>query len=223
VPHAYSELFMHTLFKTVETSAVAGSALTVALYTWKDGLRDTLVQRWPALSLGRHNTAVPPLKRTRNTPHVHWAAARQRGVRLFTTMSLMSPLIHAAILRYERLTPAQQTERAVRLRYNKKSLFMDRAAIVMGLVGFNWRRGAGAMTGVALATTGTYLAAWLRGDSRMPGYFVDRFTIVPNYYYEQMLQQNLPLTTQCDVLGSHTWASLRGSRVDVHKTLSAQM
>jgi hypothetical protein len=127
------------------------------------------MQRWPALPLGRHNIATPPLKRTRNTPHVHWAAARQRGVRLFTTVSLLSPLIHAAILYYEQLTPAQQTERALRLRYNKKSLFMDRTALVMGVVGFNWRRGAGAMAGVALATTLTYLAAWLRSDSRMPG------------------------------------------------------
>jgi len=223
VPHPYSELYMHTLFKTVETSAVAGSAFTYCMYVWRDGLRERLIQYVPALGRLTSATTSPPLKRTRNTSNVHWAAARQRAVRMFAAVSLLSPVIHMAIIHYERLTPAQQAERALRLRYNKKSLFIDRTALLLGVIGFNWRRGGGLMAGVALATTMTYFAAWVRTDSRMPGYFLDRFTIVPDYYYEEMIKNRLPLTTQCDVLGGHTWASLRGSRVDMHKTLSAQL
>ena len=44
---------------------------------------------------------------------------------------------------------------------------------------------------------------------------------MPDYYYEVMQANNVPLSTECPVLGAHTWASLRGSCVDTAKTVPA--
>ena len=160
--------------------ALAGSAYTLAAWQWRDRLRAAVVQRLPRLvaattPIGRRLESelaaieTQNVKRTKNTTNVHWRAARQRGIRLMLGVRCLGPIFHIGYMEYQRLTPAAAYGQALRVRMNKKALYPDRCACVLGIVGFNWRRGAGLMLGVTAGTVFGYAVAWLRGDARMIG------------------------------------------------------